>query len=266
MFRRLGDLGEIAFVPFTVLGDPNPEASLEAIRAMISGGADALELGIPFSDPVADGPTIQAADIRALSSGSTVHSAWNLISRIRTENPDLPIGLLLYANLVVHGGLEAFYHNALKAGVDSVLVADLPTLEAIPFCTAARRASIDPVLIAPPNADVQRLEIISREGRGYTYVITRRGVTGADEQVHLDHTALLDTLQRFQAPPPLFGFGISKPEHVLAAKYAGAAGVISGSAVVSRIERNLGDIDSMVKDIHDFVVEMKAATRNGGRS
>ncbi len=266
MFRRLGADGQIAFVPFTVLGDPNPESSLAVIRAMIAGGADALELGIPFSDPVADGPTIQAADVRALSSKVTAETAWQLVSQIRKHHAELPIGLLVYANLVVRRGLETFYGEAHEAGVDSVLVADVPTLEALPFCEAARAAGVDPVLIAPPNADENRIEIIARESRGYTYVITRRGVTGSDDRVHLDHGALLDSLRSHQAPPPLLGFGISKPEHVREVVRTGAAGAISGSAVVARIESSLDNPEFMQKNIREFVAEMKAATHRGGRS
>lgn len=263
MFQRLAERGEIAFVPFTVLGDPNRETSLEVLRALIAGGADALELGIPFSDPVADGPTIQAADNRALSSGVTKRDAWEIVSKIRQETPEIPIGLLVYANLVVHEGLDSFYAAATQSGVDSVLVADVPTLEARPFCDAARTAGIDPVMIAPPNASTAQLKIIASSGGGYTYVITRRGVTGADEDVQLNHSHLLDTLSQHNAPPSLFGFGISKPEHVKAARSAGAAGAISGSAVVSRIEIHLSDTQAMTKDIQTFVAEMKAATLPG---
>ena len=260
MFAELGARREGAFVPFAVLGDPDPIASLAVLRALVRGGADALELGIPFSDPVADGPTIQAADVRALAAGTRTRDAWNLIAAIRADHPDLPIGLLVYANLVEARGLDDFYGRAAEAGVDSVLVADVPTLEAGPFVVAARRQGVLPVLIATPNCSDSHLRDVARLTRGYTYVVTRTGVTGADERAATDHRVLLSRLQAFGAPPAILGFGISRPEHVRAALTAGAAGAISGSAVVALVERHRRDVGAMVDHIQRFVRELKAAT------
>lgn len=161
MFARLAERGEGAFVPFAVLGDPDRERSRDALEALIAGGADALELGIPFSDPVADGPTIQAADQRALAAGATPQGCLDLVAQVRADHPELPIGLLVYANLVVAPGIDGFYARAAAAGVDSVLVADVPTLEVEPFVLAARSHGIAPVLVAPPNASPERLATIA---------------------------------------------------------------------------------------------------------
>jgi len=266
LFANLKRRDELAFVPFTVLGDPTSEVSGKIIEAMISGGADALELGIPYSDPVADGPTIQGADIRGLAAGVNPSIALDIVAKIREKHPEIPIGLLVYANLLVAAGIETFYQNAKESGVDSVLVADLPTLEAKPFLDAARAAGIQPVLLAPPNVSEERLAIIAREGSGYTYVITRQGVTGADEEMHLSNGKLLFDLITLKAPPPLLGFGISKPEHVRNGRAAGAAGVISGSAVVSRIAENLKNEPAMLEAVRSFVREMKNATLPGEQS
>jgi len=261
MFARLRRRGQIAFVPFTMLGDPNPQSSLEVLKAMAEGGADALELGIPFSDPTADGPTIQAAARRSLTAGTTPADCLVMIRAMRSAFPDLPLGLLVYANLVVANGVERFYAEAAAAGLDSVLVADVPTLEATPFCEAARGARVDPILLLPPNASPACLDKIAGESRGYTYVVSRRGVTGADEEISLPDSKLLRELALRNAAPPLLGFGISRPEHVVAARKAGAAGVICGSAVVERVEAQLaGGTGAIVKCVRSFVAEMKAAT------
>jgi tryptophan synthase alpha chain len=260
-FARLGQRGEGAFVPFVVLGDPDPDASLAITRTLVRAGADALELGIPFSDPVADGPTIQAADIRALRAGMRPARGLAIVHALRAEFPDLPIGLLVYANLVVARGARAFYEAAAAAGVDSVLVADVPTVEAEPFVEAAGDEGVLPVLIATPTCSGAHLEKVARLTRGYTYVVTRAGVTGADRTAQTDHRLLCDRLRELGAAPPVLGFGISRPEHVRAALAAGAAGAISGSAVVRLVEDNLGDPEATARAIEGFVKAMKAATR-----
>jgi len=261
MFSACKAKNEGAFIPFVVLNDPDPKTSKMIIDALIKGGADALELGIAFSDPLADGPTIQKADLRALRSGSTVESALKLLSEVRKEHEHLPIGILTYANLVERRGRDHFYQACQKAGADSVLVADVPLLEHQPYQESALAHGIDPVLIAPPNLPEKRLSCIAKEGRGYTYVVTRSGVTGADAQLNLSHRELLAGLARYDAPPPVFGFGIATPAHVKTALKEGAAGVISGSQVVSIIEENLSNVAKMLQRLEQFTRDMKAATR-----
>jgi len=255
-FARLKEA--IAFVPFVVLGDPTPEASLAQIDALIEGGADMLELGIPFSDPIADGPVIQAASLRARAAGTTPARAMDLLKAIRHHHPEVPMGLLVYANLV---RLDRFYAEVAEVGVDSVLVADVPTREAPPYVAAARAAGVAPVMIAPPNASEATLDQVAASSEGYTYVVTRRGVTGADEKAGTaERRALLAGLKARGAAPPVMGFGISTPGQVRAAREAGAAGAISGSAVVRRIEANLEDAPARVASLRSFAAAMKAAT------
>ena len=129
LFQRLADKNQGAFVPFVTIGDPNPELSLQIMQTLVDAGADALELGMPFSDPQADGPTIQGANIRALEANTTPDICFDLIRKIREQHPDLPIGLLMYANLVYSRGIDNFYQRCQSAGVDSVLIADVPTNE-----------------------------------------------------------------------------------------------------------------------------------------
>jgi len=253
MFAGLSAREEGAFIPFTMLGDPDSARSLAAVRAFASAGADALELGLPFSDPVADGPVIQAAAARALLAGVRQADCWGIVAEVRRDFPELPIGLLVYANLVCHREPDRFYGAAAAAGVDSVLVADLPVAESAAVAAAARAHGVAPVFIAPPNADDARLARIAAAGEAYTYVTSREGVTGADETLRRDLSDLIATLKKYGAPPPVLGFGIATPDHVRAALAMGAAGAISGSAVVRRLAEG--------EDVSEFVRVMKAATR-----
>jgi tryptophan synthase alpha chain len=260
-FGRLHADGEGAFIPFVTLGDPDSRRSLAIVRALVHAGADALELGLPFSDPIADGPVLQAAATRALQAGVKRADCWRIVAAARAEFPELPIGLLVYANLVCHHDPAEFYAQAAEAGVDSVLVADLPLMEAGPVADAARRAGIAPVYIAPPNADEARLRAIAAAGSGYTYVTSREGVTGVDAALHDGPSALIARLKALDAPPPVLGFGISTPTQVRAALAMGALGAISGSAVVQRIAEHLGDDAATTTALATFVRAMKAATR-----
>jgi len=247
MFARDGGV----FGAFVMLGDPDVGSSAAILDRLVEGGADMIEVGIPFSDPVADGPVIQAAAARALAAGVRPADCFALIRGLRARHPDIPVGILTYANLVLARGLDAFYRAASEAGADSVLAADVPAMEAQPFVAAARSWRIAPVMIAAVNTPPDRLRRIASLGGGYTYCVARAGVTGADEEVRFDHREMLLTLRGAGAPPPIFGFGISRPDHVRAALAAGAAGVISGSAIV--------DLAASGGDVRAFVADMKAA-------
>lgn len=260
VFAQLKDRGEGAFVPFVMLGDPGPELSLQIIDALVAGGADALELGIPFSDPLVDGPTIQNAALRAFSSDVTPARCFDMLAAIRAKYPALPIGLLMYANLVYNRGIDTFYADCARVGVDSVLVADVPFEESAPFRQAAMRHNVAPIFICPPNADDALLRQIAAHGRGYTYLLSRAGVTGAENRGALPLHHLVAKLNEYQAPPALQGFGISTPEQVVDALKAGAVGAISGSAIVKIIEQHLDDRNAMLAQLKDFALSLKAAT------
>ena len=261
LFTRLESKKEGAFVPFVTLGDPGVELSLSIIDTLIEAGADALELGIPFSDPLADGPVIQNANLRAFAAGVSPTQCFNMLARIREKHPDIPIGLLMYANLVFHNGIETFYQRCAEVGVDSVLVADVPYEESAPFRAAALRHGIAPIFICPPNASDDLLREISSHGRGYTYLLSRAGVTGTEKRALTPLNHLVDKLHEYNAAPPLQGFGISEPAQVKETLAAGAAGAISGSATVRIIENNLHQPSEMLAQLSRFVSEMKAATR-----
>lgn len=261
MFQRLARRREGAFGVFLMLGDPGLAESAALLDAAVEGDADMVEVGIPFSDPVADGPTIQGAAARALAAGVTVGDCFALIAGFRERHPRVPLGVLTYANLVVARGRSVFCRAAAEAGADSILVADVPLLEAEPFAAAARGAGLDPVLIAAANTPADRLRRIAALGGGYTYCLARAGVTGSGEAAQFDQSEMLATLRNAGAPPPVFGFGISRPAHVRAAIRAGAAGAISGSAV---IEEARSDPSNAAARVRGFVGEMKKATRKEG--
>lgn len=256
MFDRLRAKGEGAFGAFLMLGDPDLQTCAALLDAVVEGGADMVEVGIPFSDPVADGPVIQAAAVRALKAGTRVDDCFDLLRAFRARHPEVPVGILTYANLLAARGRERFIADAAASGVDSVLVADVPSLEAQPYADASRQAGVDLVMIAAPNTPGQTLTRVARLCSGYTYCVARAGVTGERQELALEHDQLFSTLRSVGAPPPVLGFGISTPEHVRQALDAGAAGVISGSAIVRlAVEKGAGAV-------RRFVAEMKAATRS----
>jgi len=259
-FDKLESKQEGVFVPFVTIGDPNRERSLEIINTLVEAGADALELGIPFSDPVADGPVLQDASMRALKAEVTPLVCFDILSEVRAAHPDTPIGLLLYVNLVYRNGIENFYERCAKAGVDSVLVADVPLHESAPYRAAAEKFGVQAIFIAPPNGDDETLQKVAEYSQGYTYLVSRTGVTGAEAKAGMPVHHMLETLKKHQAPPSLLGFGISKPEQVKEAIKAGAAGAISGSAVVKIIEANLDNQDKLLSEMRTFISSMKAAT------
>jgi len=265
-FADLAEKNEKAFIPFVTIGDPNAEQSFEVIKALIDAGADALELGIPFSDPSADGITIQRAALRALNSGINTDICIDILAKVREYAPNIPIGLLLYGNLVFARGIDNFYRDMAQVGVDSVLIADLPIRESFPFREAALKHGVAPIFIAPPNASEENLREVSSYSRGYTYVLSRAGVTGVDvveENTSATSPAegLISKLTQYHAAPSVLGFGISAPQQVTEALAAGASGAISGSAVVKIIETNLVDNKQMLVELTSFIRTMKAATK-----
>ena len=249
MFDRLR--GEGAFGAFLMLGDPDLETSARLLDALVEGGADMIEVGIPFSDPVADGPVIQAAAQRALAAGVRVSDCFGLLADFRARHPDAPVGILTYANIVV--ARAGFMRDAAEAGADSLLIADVPAIEAERFTREMEQAGIEPVLIAAANTPDATLGQVAELSKAYTYCVSRAGITGTHAGGLFD-PHLIDRVKRAGGPPPVFGFGISRPEHVRDAIVAGGRGVICGSAIVDLVSRR--------GDVVGFVQSLKAVTRN----
>ena len=243
MFAALKERGEGAFVPFVMVGDPDPDTSEAVIEALIAGGADALELGVPFTDPVADGPTIQRAHVRALAAGVGFQDCLEVVQRVRRRHPRLPIGMLIYGNVPFAMGLERFYSQCAQAGIDSVLLPDVPIRESAAFSRAAEDAGVDAVYIAPPSAAAETLDAVAAASRGYVYAVSR--VASPAPNGPPPPWGLLSRWNDCAPTPPRLSCWASaspRPEQVAEAIAAGADGAISGSATVKIVERYAPEI------------------------
>jgi len=262
-FDKCKQENRIAFIPFTVIGDPDIDTSIAIIKQFIDSGADALELGLPFSDPIADGPIIQAATIRALNSGFKMAQLETVFNAIRAYNADIPIGLLVYANLVIHYGLEKFIADCAKWQVDSVLIPDIPAEEAELLKPITNKYDVHSVFIAPPNATPDTLKKVASLSSGYTYLLGRVGITGTHVEADVPLADVVNLLQQHNSPPLVQGFGISKPEHIQKAVATGIDGAICGSAIVNLLatSRESGDdLGSSLDKLHGFIQPLKQAT------
>jgi len=255
--QLFAEINRTALVPFFVIGDPDFETSLAIIKTAIDAGSDILELGIPFSDPIADGPTIQKADIRAMKSGITVAKAQEFIAAVK-QYKDIPIGLLMYYNLIYQYGIEKFFTDFHKAGVNSVLIADLSIDDADEITGPAQNAGLETVFMATPNTDTERMKTIASKTTGFIYAVSLLGVTGSREKLSEDVRSLIARLKSLTQVPVCVGFGISKPEHAAAVASAGADGVIIGSRIIKIIEDNLGSHEKILNEIKSFIREIKA--------
>ena len=261
VFYERREQKKAALVPFFVIGDPDVETSFATVRTAIDVGADILELGIPFSDPIADGSTIQKADIRAISGGMNMQKALGFIRRVK-DYKDIPIGLLMYYNLVYQYGTERFFADFHRAGVNSVLIADLSIDDADEIIPAAKSTGLDTVFMVTPNTDPERMKLIASKTTGFIYAVSLLGVTGSRDNLSDTVEYLVGRLKGLTSVPVCVGFGISKAEHAAAVARAGADGVIIGSRIVSLIEQNLADKEKMLAEISTFLCDVKSAIGN----
>lgn len=235
-FEQLFSNKPLSYFPFFVCGFPDMDSSFQLICNVVEDGADALELGIPFSDPIADGPVIQQACDMALKHDYLLAEYFSLINKIRIKYPTLPIGLLVYSQLIEHHGIPLFYTDAASAGVDGILVADVPVFENQVYATAALNAGIDNILIAAPSCSHEALAAIAKQGSGFTYVVTRKGVTGNHEGIDYDLVNLqLERLSELGAAPSVLGFGIKSSQDIELIKQTSANGYIIGSHLVQKV-------------------------------
>lgn len=260
MFKRVKEKNEGAFVPFIVAGDPDFETSLEIVKTFAQNGADALEIGFPFSDPVADGPTVQLADIRALEAGMTVQKGFEFIKNVR-EFTDIPIGILTYYNLIYKMGLDKYYKTAGESGANAVLAADLPPEEAGDALKAAEGNGVQQIFMAAQSTSNERLSKITEICSGFLYVVAVMGITGARSELKNSSVDLIERVKANSDLPICVGFGISKPEHVMEVIKSGADGAIVASAILNLITENLENKDVMLQKIAVFCRELKEATK-----
>ncbi|HUL73012.1 MAG TPA: tryptophan synthase subunit alpha [Vicinamibacterales bacterium] len=232
-FDRLRTNRRTGLVTYVTAGDPDLTRSRDVLLALARGGADVIEIGVPFSDPIADGPVIQRASERALAAGAHLDAALDLVGSVR-RGIDAPLVLFTYVNPVLRMGVDAFVARAAAAGIDGVLLLDLPIEEAEPVRRALDARGIDQIFLISPTTTDARLGEAARLGRGFLYAISRLGVTGARETVAATARPLADRIRATTTLPIALGFGISQPEHVAeVAAFADAA--VVGSAIVQRI-------------------------------
>lgn len=234
-FERLRRAGRRALIPFLVAGHPDVGVTVRAVEALAQAGADLIELGVPFSDPVADGPVNQRAYTRALAGGVSLHTVLDLVRTIRAR-VDLPIVLLSYYNPLLRYGLEAFCRDASGAGVDGVVVPDLPADEAAELVSPARATGLDAIFLLAPTSTDLRIQLVAGRSSGFIYCVSLTGVTGARDQLADGVDGLVGRIRRQTSLPICVGFGVSTPEQAQAVA-AVADGVIVGSALVALLER-----------------------------
>jgi tryptophan synthase alpha chain len=245
-FERLRAEGRKAFVAFVTAGDPSLENTVETAVALDREGVDVLELGVPFSDPLADGPVIQRASERALRRGTTLPDVLEAVRRIRGRC-EIPLLLFSYFNPLLRHGLKRLANEGRAAGLDGVLVTDLPPEEADGWLSAARAYGLDTVFLAAPTSPAERLRKVADATRGFVYAVSRTGVTGERQALSDDARPLVDRLKALTTEPVALGFGISTPEQVAAAASV-ADGVVVGSALVRFLEeRPEGDLAAHVR-------------------
>ncbi len=257
-FRELRARGERALVPFLMAGDPDLAATERLVPALAEAGADLIEIGVPFSDPIAEGPTIQRATQRALASGTRLRRVLDLVARLR-ERVDLPLVLMGYANNFLTFGGRDFARVAGEVGVDGVIVVDLPPEEGAELFEPLRAADVDPILLAAPTTAPERLLRLARETRGFLYYVSLTGVTGARSELAATLEQEVRRARDVCPVPVCVGFGVSTAAH--AREIGGYAdGVVVGSALVDRLAAASGPQEA-VRVARDFVAELKAPLR-----
>jgi tryptophan synthase alpha chain len=254
LFENLKSQGRKGFIAYLTAGDPSPAATPVLVQALLRGGADLIELGVPFSDPIADGPVIQRAGERALEAGMTLAGVLDIAREIR-ERSEVPLLLFTYLNPVLRYGLEDLARNAAAAGIDGCLLTDASVEEAQEYTGAMHREGLDTVFLAAPTSTERRLKLVAQYSSGFVYLVSRTGVTG--ERDSLSHAAapLVKSMRAITDLPLAIGFGISKPEHVAEAS-AMADAVVVGSALVHIIGRYAGSAN-LPRELESFVRQLR---------
>jgi tryptophan synthase alpha chain len=257
-FEGLQTTHERALIPYVTAGDPDLEMTKRLVREMVRRGGDLIEIGVPFSDPLADGPIIQRASQRALQGGTTLRKILQTVSELRRDI-DVPLVLLTYYNPVFRYGEEAFVADALDAGVDGLIVPDLPPEEAQTLIDLTADTELDMIFLAAPTSTAARLALISEVSRGFIYYVSRLGTTGVRDRLADDLRLMLERVRGGTSKPVAVGFGVSTPEHVRAVAEL-ADGVVVASAILKLLE-DLGDREARLEYVGDFIAALKAATR-----
>jgi len=260
--KKFADLkaeGKKAFIPFITAGDPSLETTISLVSKLESAGADIIELGVPFSDPVADGPSIQRSSLRALDGGTSLRKVMDTVAKIRTRT-QIPIAFLTYYNLIFKYGVEKFVKDAVKSGVDGTVIANLPPEEASDLISAAREHDFATIFLVAPTSTPERIEIISKACTGFIYCVSLTGVTGARTAISDMLAPTLERIKEHSDKPVAVGFGVSTPDQ---AREVGkmADGVIVGSAIVNVVEKHKDDPDELLSVVGDFAASLVGAVK-----
>lgn len=257
-FARLKNERRCALISYITAGDPDLDTTLEIMRALVRGGCDAIELGVPFSDPMADGPVIQRAVERALEKGTSLRQVLELVRRYRAEDQTTPLVLMGYLNPIEAMGYENFARAAAEAGLDGALTVDIPPEESADFLPALKKHGLDPIYLLAPTSDEERIKSICTVASGFVYYVSLKGVTGSAQ---LDFESIRQQLERIRAHTSLplgVGFGVSSAE-TAAALASMADAVILGSALVSRIERLGSRPAELANELETFIRSLRQA-------
>jgi tryptophan synthase alpha chain len=241
-------------IAYLTAGDPSPARTPALIEALVRGGADLIELGVPFSDPIADGPVIQRAGERALKAGTTLETVLDIARQIRAKS-EVPLLLFTYLNPVLRYGLDRLGNDAAAAGIDGCLLIDASVEEAESYATAMHAHGLDTVFLAAPTSTQRRLELVARYSTGFVYLVSRTGVTGERDSLSASVAGLIRSVRAVTPLPLAVGFGISKPEHV-AELAPQVEGIVVGSAIVRIIEQNSPTLES---DLENYARSLKQA-------
>jgi len=254
LFARLKRQGRKGLIAYVTAGDPSPDRTPSLVEALERGGADLIELGVPFSDPIADGPVIQRAGYRALAAGTTVHKVLEIAAEIRTRS-EIPLLLFTYLNPVMRYGFEKLAGDAKGAGIDGCLLTDASVEEAGAYVRVMRTAGLDTVFLAAPTSSPRRLKLVAQYSSGFIYLVSRTGVTGERDSISSAVGPLIRSMRAVTDLPLAVGFGVSTPENV-AEIGAQAEAVVVGSAIMRVIEQNAGN-QSLEIQLESFVRELK---------
>jgi tryptophan synthase alpha chain len=248
-FAQLKAAGGKAFIPYITAGDPSLETTLELVLALEKAGADVIELGVPFSDPIADGPVIQRATERALRNGVTLQKVLDLSKLIRRKS-EIPLVLFSYFNPLLNHGIDKLARDSVAAGFDGLLASDLTLEESQVFVKTMRASGLNTVFLVAPTSSRERMKAIAEASNGFLYAVSRTGVTGERQELADDLRDFLRTLRSFTKSPIAVGFGISRPEH-LQAVWQEADGAIVGSSIVKKVEEYIGN-PKLVSEVSAF--------------
>ncbi len=259
-FCKLKKQKKKAFIPYVTAGDPDIATTKKIVKALVRAGSDIIELGMPFSDPLADGPTIQRAVYRSLEAGCSARKIFRMVRELR-KNVDIPLVFMTYYNIVFNYGIKRFTRDAKNCGADGIIVADLPMEESGELASIADKMDFSVILLAAPTTPVERFRKIAERSSGFIYYVSLTGVTGARKVLAKRLVRDVRILKKVTSKPICVGFGVSKPRQAKEIARAGD-GVIVGSAIINVLEKNTGNKKKMVREIEAFVRSLARAVHS----